>query len=122
MFQHLGQYFPSRRQGSGRLDRGSALAQAIVDTVPVPLLVLDNELRVVTANRSFYNTFCVRAHETLGRPIHDLGNGQWNIPELRSVLETIVPERAVLEGYEVEREFPEHRSARHAFERSQGLL
>ena len=106
MLQHLGQYFPSRRQGSGSFDRGKALAQAIVDTVREPLLVLDNELCVVAASRSFYRTFCVSEHETLGRLIHDLGNGQWNIPGLRAVLESIVPASAVLEGYEVEQEFP----------------
>src|SRR5271166_2482433 len=87
-------------------DDGDTPAQAIVDTVREPLLVLDKDLRVVTASRSFYAMFHVNSRDTLGRPLYALGDGQWNIPELRKRLEKIVPEHAVLEGYEVEQEFP----------------
>ncbi|MFM9848888.1 MAG: sensor histidine kinase [Hyphomicrobiaceae bacterium] len=85
---------------------GRALAQAIVDTVREPLLVLDKDLRVVAASRSFYLTFRVNRQETQGRLLYALGDGQWDIPSLRTLLEKIVPEHGVMEDYEVEHEFP----------------
>ncbi|HEX5425115.1 MAG TPA: histidine kinase dimerization/phosphoacceptor domain -containing protein [Candidatus Acidoferrales bacterium] len=87
-------------------DNGHALAQAIVDTIREPLMVLDKDLRVVTANRSFYLTFTMNRQDVQGRPLYALGNGQWNIPELRLLLENIAPRHAVMEAYEVEQEFP----------------
>jgi len=83
-----------------------ALAQGIVDTVREPVLVLDNELRVIAASRSFYSAFKVRPEGTQGRLLYALGNGQWDIPKLRVLLEKIIPERGVMDGYEVEHEFP----------------
>ena len=62
------------------IDDGRALAQAIVDTLREPLLVLDKDLRVVAASRSFYLTFKVQRQDVQGRPIYALGDGQWNIP------------------------------------------
>src|SRR6185312_13078698 len=88
------------------IDDAHALAQAIVDTVREPLLVLDRDLRVVTASRSFYLTFRVNRQETQGQLLYSLGDGQWNIPDLRALLEKIVPEHAVLDDYQVEHEFP----------------
>ena len=88
------------------LGDGRALAQAIVDTVREPLLVLDKDLRVVAASRSFYMTFRVNRQETQGRLLYALGDGQWDIPALRTLLEKIVPEHGVMEDYEVEHEFP----------------
>jgi two-component sensor histidine kinase len=82
------------------------LAQAIVDTVAEPLVVLDSDLRVVTASRSFYLTFGVNRQNTQGRLLYDLGDGQWDIAELRLLLEKILPEQGVVEGYEVDRAFP----------------
>jgi two-component sensor histidine kinase len=82
-----------------------ALAQAIVDTVREPLLVLDKELRVIAASRSFYAAFKVHPEETQGRLLYELGDGQWNIPKLRVLLEKIIPERGVMSDYEVEHEF-----------------
>lgn len=84
---------------------GRALAEAIVDTIREPLLVLDGDLRVVVASRSFYRTFKVDRQDVQGRPVYALGDGQWNIPELRLLLETILPRRAVMEAYEVEHDF-----------------
>ena len=84
----------------------TALAQAIVDTVREPLLVLDKELRVIAASRSFYETFQVDRQETQGRLLYTLGDGQWDIPALRSLLGKIVPDGSVLEAFEVEHEFP----------------
>jgi PAS domain S-box-containing protein len=89
------------------MDDGLALAQAIVDTLREPLLVLDNELRVVAASRSFYLTFKVNRQDVQGRPVYALGNGQWNIPELRELLEEILPRHTVMEAYEVQHDFAE---------------
>ncbi len=83
-----------------------ALAQGIVDTVREPVLVLDKELRVIAASRSFYAAFKVSPEDTNGRPLYALGDGQWDIPKLRVLLEKIIPEQGVMEGYEVEHEFP----------------
>jgi two-component sensor histidine kinase len=83
------------------------LAQAIVDTVREPLLVLDQDLRVLAASRSFYLTFKVAHTDTLGRLLYALGGGQWDIPNLRLLLEKIVPEKGVMEDYEVEHQFPD---------------
>jgi two-component sensor histidine kinase len=82
------------------------LAQAIVNTIIEPFLVLDDHLRVLAASRSFYNTFKVNPDETYGRLLYDLGDGQWDIPALRTLLETIIPERTAMDGFEVEHDFP----------------
>lgn len=97
--------FP-KSQSIRDLDDASALAQAIVDTVRDPLLVLDQNLRVVAANRAFYQTFKVNSQDVHGRPIYTLGEGQWDIPELRLLLEDVGPRHAAMEAYEVEWEFP----------------
>jgi PAS domain-containing protein len=80
-------------------------AESIVDTVREPLIVLDHELRVISASRSFYEVFKVKPEETTGRLIYDLGNKQWDIPKLRELLETILPEQATFDDYEVEHDF-----------------
>jgi PAS domain S-box-containing protein len=82
------------------------LADAIVDTVRESLIVLDRNLRVVTASRSFYQTFGADPRDTQGRLLYDLGNGQWNISGLRRLLEEIIPQHRTIEAYEVEHEFP----------------
>jgi two-component sensor histidine kinase len=91
--------------GLAVLDEGHALAQAVVDTIREPLLVLDKDLRVVTANRSFYLTFKMHRQHVQGLPVYALGDGEWDIPELRSLLADIAPQHAVMEAFEVEREF-----------------
>ena len=83
-----------------------ALAQAIVDTVGEPVLVLDRALRVVAASRSFYSTFKVSPEDTQGSLLYELGDGQWDLPKLRVLLEKIIPEQGEVESYEVEHEFP----------------
>src|SRR5688500_14464950 len=83
-----------------------ALAQGIVDTVREPVLVLDQDFRVVVASRSFYTTFKVTPEDTIGRLLLAVGDGQWDNPKLRVLLEKIIPEKGVMEGYEVEHEFP----------------
>src|SRR6186713_326980 len=81
-------------------------AQNIVDTVREPLLILDTTLRVRSANRAFYQTFHVSPGETEGRLIYELGNGQWDIPDLRTLLEDIVPQSSVFSDFELEHDFP----------------
>src|SRR6187397_658038 len=81
-------------------------AQNIVDTVREPLLILDATLRVRSANRAFYQTFHVSPVETEGRLIYELGNGQWDIPDLRTLLEDIVPKSSVFDDFELEHTFP----------------
>ncbi len=83
-----------------------ALAQAIVDTVREPVLALDKDLGVIAASRSFYSAFKVSPQDTQGRLLYELGDGQWDIPKLRLLLENIIPEHGVMEDYEVEHEFP----------------
>ena len=85
---------------------GHSLAEAIVDTVREPLVVLDRDLRVIAASRSFYRTFAAEPGNTEGRMLYELGDGQWNIPALRTVLEDIIPRHRTVEAYEVEHEFP----------------
>src|SRR5690242_16295893 len=78
----------------------------LVDTVREPLLILDATLRVRSANRAFYQTFHVSPAETEGRLIYELGNGQWDIPDLRTLLEDIVPRSSVFDDFELEHTFP----------------
>ncbi len=80
-------------------------AESIIDTVREPLIALDQDLRVVSVSRSFYEVFKVYPEETVGKLIYDLGNKQWNIPKLRELLETILPKRTTFEDYEVEHDF-----------------
>src|ERR1051326_7947186 len=81
-------------------------AQNIVDTVREPLLMLDTTLRVRSANRAFYQTFHVSPEETEDQLIYELGNGQWNIPALRTLLEDIIPQRSVFNDFELVHDFP----------------
>src|ERR1700754_4779184 len=81
-------------------------AQDIVDTVREPLLMLDTTLRVRSANRAFYQTFQVSPEETENRLIYELGNGQWDIPDLRTLLEDIVPKSSVFNDFQLEHDFP----------------
>ncbi len=85
----------------------SVKAQDIVDTVTSSLLVLDLDLRVHSANRAFYRTFAVDSDATIGRPLFELGNGQWDIPDLRRLLVEVVPRDGTVEGYEVGHDFPD---------------
>jgi len=68
--------------------------------------VLDGALKAVSASRSFYQNFLVSKEDTVGRQLYELGNRQWDIPKLRELLETILPDNQVLEGFKVEHDFP----------------
>ena len=83
-----------------------AYAEAIVDTVRDPLLVLDGNLCVKSANRRFYEFFKVDSAQTEGRMVYDLGNSQWDIPDLRRLLTEIIPNNAVFDDFNVEHAFP----------------
>ena len=80
-------------------------SESIVNTVREPLIVLDQDLRVITVSRSFYEVFKVKPEETVGQRIYDLGNKQWDIPRLRELLEDILPQKATFDDYEVEHDF-----------------
>jgi two-component system CheB/CheR fusion protein len=80
-------------------------AEKIVSTVREPLIVLDPKLRVISANKSFYNIFKVKPKETLGKQIYNLGNRQWNIPKLRKLLEEILPKNTSFNNFEIEHDF-----------------
>ena len=80
-------------------------AQAIIDTVRDPLIVLDGDLRVVSASRSFYEVFKVKPEDTEKQLIYDLGSRQWNIPKLRELLEDILPKTTSFDNFEVEHDF-----------------
>lgn len=82
------------------------LAGRIVETIGEPMVVLDKDLRVVLAIPSFYQTFKATPGKTEGRLIYELGNGQWNIPRLRELLEDIIPKNASFDDFEMEHDFP----------------
>jgi two-component system CheB/CheR fusion protein len=85
--------------------RGLDFAEAIVETVREPLVILNQNLQVVKANKTFYQTFQSAHDETEGRLIYDLGNGQWNIPKLRELLENILPAHSTFRDFEVTHQF-----------------
>jgi nitrogen-specific signal transduction histidine kinase len=80
--------------------------KTVVDTVREPFLVLDKGLCVMAANASFYQTFQVEQKETEGKLVYKLGNGQWNIPSLKKLLENILPKNSFFKGFEVKHNFP----------------
>ena len=95
-----------RRRSEWLLEHQKELAEKIVDTVREPLLILQEDLRVQSANRAFYDCFGVEPAETEGRMIYQLGHGQWDIPQLRRLLSEVLPDDGFFEGFEVEHEFP----------------
>ena len=91
--------------------RTPELAEAIVATIREPLLVLDSDFVVLTANQAFYSTYRTSPEETIGRPLFELGDGQWDAPELRTLLEEVLPRDAQFADYEVQHDF-DHIGAR----------
>ena len=94
-----------RKQAERAVQEARKYVEGIVETVREPLMVLDADLRVISANRSFYRTFKVAPAETVGQFIYDLGNRQWDIPRLRELLEDILPKNTAFDDFEVEHEF-----------------
>jgi two-component system CheB/CheR fusion protein len=98
--------FTELKKAEEEIQKAREYAENIVDTVREPLLILSTDLKVVSANRSFYKTFHMSPNETKGHTIFNLGNRQWDIPHLRELLEAILPRNASFDDYEVEHEFP----------------
>jgi diguanylate cyclase (GGDEF)-like protein/PAS domain S-box-containing protein len=94
-----------RKQLEMEIQDAREYAENIVETVREPLVVLNSDLKILTANHSFYDTFKVTPGETIGNFIYDLGNRQWDIPKLRVLFENILPHDTVFNGYEVEHDF-----------------
>ena len=94
-------------QTQSRVAEARDYAQAIVRTVHDPMVVLGGDLRVQSANPAFYEYFRVDAKETEGHLLYDLGNGQWDIPELRKLLEQLLPTAGRISNFEVEHDFPQ---------------
>jgi two-component system, chemotaxis family, CheB/CheR fusion protein len=80
----------ARKRASDAADEARVFAEAIVETIRQPLLVLTGDLRVKSANQAFFDQFHVRPQETTGRLVHELGNGQWDIPRLRMLLDEVL--------------------------------
>ncbi len=80
--------------------------KTVVDVVREPVLILDKKLCVLAANESFYRTFQVESSDTEGTLVYKLGNGQWDIPDLRRLLEDILPKNTFFKGFRVTHEFP----------------
>ncbi|MCZ7393109.1 MAG: MEKHLA domain-containing protein, partial [Candidatus Methanoperedens sp.] len=81
-------------------------AESIVDTVPQPLVIIDSSLRVKTANHAFYKIFKVSIEDTKDKLLYELGNRQWDIPELRKLLEEVIPRNKHVKDFRVDHEFP----------------
>ena len=80
--------------------------KTVVDVMREPILILDKDFRVMAANDPFYQTFRVEPKETEHKIVYDLGNGQWDIPALRKLLENILPKDTFFKGFQVSHEFP----------------
>ncbi len=94
-----------KSEGAAREDK--ELAEKIISTIPEPLVVLDKDLRVTFVNKSFCETFKVKGPDEKGKLIYELGNKQWDIPELRKLLEEILPKNTEFKDFQVQHEFPE---------------
>lgn len=90
------------KRNASTLESARNYAETIIDTVQTPLVVLDTDMRVNIANRSFYEMFQVSALETAQSPLFELGNGQWNIPQLLTILEEILTNNIQVRNFEVE--------------------
>ncbi len=104
----VNKYFkPKSRDSIGSLwEESWTYIKTVVDVVHQPVLILDKKLRVMSANESFYKIFQVEHKETISKVISELGNGQWNIPDLISQLEDIIPNNSFFKGFEVTHNFP----------------
>jgi PAS domain S-box-containing protein len=94
------------KQLESEIEDAREYAENIVETVREPLVVMDSDLKILTANHSFYDTFKVTPEDTIGNFIYDIGNRQWDIPKLRVLFEDILPHDTAFNGYEVEHNFP----------------
>ena len=95
-----------RKRAEGTLEKAQEYTESIVETIREPLIVLTPDLKVISANRSFYETFQVAPEKIEGRLIFDIGNHQWDIPALRELLEKIIPQNTHFDNFEVDHAFP----------------
>ena len=80
--------------------------KTVVDVLREPVLILDKNLCILAANEAFYRLFQVEQKDTTHELVYKIGNGQWNIPALRNLLEDILPKNTFFKGFEVEHDFP----------------
>ncbi len=104
--KQLQEEMTERKRAERAVQEAQEYAESIVETVREPLVVLDTDLRVISVNHSFYQTFKVSPEDTKGKLIYDLGNRQWNISKLRVLLEEIIPRDNQFQNFEVDHEFP----------------
>lgn len=90
-----------------QLTASRAYAEAIVETIREPLLILDKDLRIKSANASFYRYFKTNEEESEGKSFFEIGNGRWNINDLKAQLENVLPHKSKLEDFEVDLELPD---------------
>ncbi|MCP3135940.1 chemotaxis protein CheB [Pyxidicoccus xibeiensis] len=109
------------KRGLDEAQQERELSAAILDTLREPFLLLDASLRVLSASPSFYEAFQVTPEQTVGRQVYELGNGQWDIPRLRELLEDILPRDLQLRDFFVEHAF-EHIGTRRMLLNARGLL
>ncbi len=95
-----------RKRAEETFEKAQEYTESIVETIREPLIVLTPDLKVISANRSFYETFQVAPEETEGRFIFDVDNHQWDIPALRELLEEIIPQNTHFNNFEVDHAFP----------------
>ncbi len=87
-------------------EEGWTYIKTVVDVIREPVLILDKDLRIMAANEPFYQTFQVKPDDVEKKIVYELGNGQWNIPALKKLLEDILPESTFFKGFEVNHYFP----------------
>src|SRR6185503_18637614 len=90
---------------NNQLDISRLYSDSILDTIRDPLLILDKQLKVIRATKGFYEKFQVSEKDTEGQYLYDLGDGQWNIPGLRHLLDNILPKRNEVKDFEVTHNF-----------------
>jgi PAS domain-containing protein len=88
-----------------KLEEALELSESIIGAMRDPLVVLDADLKIISVNKAFYNTFFVTPDETIGEFIYDLGNRQWDIPKLRTLLEDIIPKNSCFDDYAISHDF-----------------
>jgi two-component system CheB/CheR fusion protein len=93
------------KSANEQLARSANFFHDIIDTVREPLLVLDHEQRVIATNQSFLSTFNVSSEQTINRPLYELGNGQWKMPALRSLLDLVLIQEQAVTDFEVDHDF-----------------
>jgi len=88
------------------LDQVRVYADTVIENARESIVILDGSLRATSANKAFYRMFAITRKEVEGRAIYELGDGQWDIPRLRELLESILPNNARVEDFEVRHDFP----------------